>query len=119
MTRLQTFRVVRDALLAYPRKRLIGGFLTALNDDGTMDHCALGCGVYANKDTNVGWRLHDMYARSHEYTEEIYGENDIVISGETPEMRYERMLNWINGEIGKMEAVLLAAESIVGEVANV
>jgi hypothetical protein len=106
-------------LVAYPRKRLIGGFLAALNDDGTMDHCALGCGVYGNKDKSVGWQLHDMYARSHKYTEEIYSENDLVITGETPEMRYERMLNWFNVEIGKLESVLLAAESIVVEAANV
>jgi len=96
-------RALRDALLALPDKRLIHGSL--VDEDGEV--CAVGAyarhkgldlqkfdpedntddvGIEAGMPTLVAWKVVEM--------------NDDYLSRHlTPEQRYEKMLEWVNGQI--------------------
>ncbi len=99
----EELRILRDALLAMPDKRLIHGSLA--DEDGGV--CAIGAyawhkgldlqkfdpedetdsvGIEAGMPSLVAWKVVEM--------------NDIELDSHfTPEERYTKMLEWVNGQI--------------------
>jgi hypothetical protein len=104
-------RVLRDALVALPDKRLIHGSL--VNEDGEV--CAIGAyarhkgldlqkfdpedktdavGIEAGMPSLVAWKVVEM--------------NDIEWAHLSPEYRYAKMLKWVNAQLSVETSGVLA-----------
>lgn len=98
----EELRVLRDALLALPDKRLIHGSL--IDEEGEI--CAIGAyakhkgldlekfdpedstdevGIEAGMPSLVAWKVVEM--------------NDMELSDLTPEQRYTKMLEWVDSQL--------------------
>lgn len=106
MTRLQMFRAVHQALVAWPQPLYTG---TLRSKEGR--HCALGVAVdlgRLDKGTALGsvWEMVRVYLfcrNPRTPSSEIYSQNDFYEG--TPQGRYLYMKNWLGNEIAKMEEV--------------